>query len=132
MVTSATQIGAVFPNNVALDAVVYNTEEFQNAKSKAVNSPPKIGKTKFCLVTLLFFLLSHKKIGKSIIDVISRRKKAVIVAGASAHRTNIAVMLSASIPVASAIYGRIFDLEEEVSGAIIMLIAPNCNSYIAD
>lgn len=110
-------MGAVFPNNVALDAVVNSTAEFQKARSKAVNSPPRIGNTRFCLFTLLFFLLRHKKNGISMIEDISRRKKPVIVAGASAQRTNIAVILSASIPVARAKYGRKFDFVGEVLGA---------------
>ena len=50
-------------------------------------------------------------------------------AGASAHRTNMAVKLSASIPVASAICGRTFDLDEEGVVVDIMLMASNCNRF---
>jgi len=58
---------------VALEAVVNKTAVFQKAKSKAVKTPPRIGKIKLDRVTLLFLDFFQMKNGKRMVEVILRR-----------------------------------------------------------
>ena len=69
----ATHKGAVLPSKVALAAVVYFNDEFQNAKSKAVKIPASKGKNRYFLSIGSSLLCCRIQIGVRKIVEISNR-----------------------------------------------------------